>query len=71
MFAFYQLARGAGHTVFDSLAFALFNRPLPPPSVPMEQREADYLVLVADLDRRSREKSAINLSVALNSFLII
>ena len=57
MLAFYRLARGAGHSVSASLAFALFNRPLPESSVPLEQQEKDYIDRVADLDRRSREES--------------
>jgi len=54
MLAFYRLARGAGHSIFSSLAFALFNRPLGA-SASSEQMMRDYLARVADLEKRERE----------------
>ena len=57
MLAFYRLARGAGHSIFASLAFALFNRPLGR-SASDEQLMRAFLARVADLEKRSREQSA-------------
>jgi len=57
MFTFYRLARAAGHSVTESLTFALSNKPLPSPTEDeQKQRESDYLAKVADLEKRSREK---------------
>jgi hypothetical protein len=55
MLAFYRLARGAGHSIFASLAFALFRRSLPGPSVSSEQQMRNYLARVADLDKKERD----------------
>jgi len=55
MLAFYRLARGAGHSIFASLAVALFSRPLPGPSVSSEQQMRNYLARVADLDKKERD----------------
>jgi hypothetical protein len=54
MLAFYRLARGAGHSIL-SLAFALFSRSLPGPSVSSEQQMRNYLARVADLDKKERD----------------
>jgi hypothetical protein len=61
MLAFYRLARGAGHSIFASLAFALFSRPLPGPSVSSEQQMRNYVEL-----RTSTRGNAMIVSRALN-----
>jgi len=38
MLAFYRLARGAGHSIFASLAFALFSRPYQDPPYRVSNR---------------------------------
>ena len=53
MLAHYRMAREGGHSVFASLAFALFGRPLSPGSD--EELMRKFLARVADLDKRSRE----------------
>jgi hypothetical protein len=53
MLAYYRLARGAGHAIFASLAFALFNRRLGS-SASDEQLMRAFLARVADLEKRSR-----------------
>jgi hypothetical protein len=58
MLIYYRLARGAGHSIFRSLTWALLNRPLPENPIPFEQREAEYLARVAELDRKSRDYTA-------------
>ena len=50
----YQLARGAGHSISASLAFALFNQPLSR-SASLETLMRAFLAQVADLQKRSRE----------------
>jgi hypothetical protein len=50
----YRLARGAGHSIFASLKFAIFDRPLGPASDKELMRK--FLARVADIERRSREK---------------
>ena len=52
MLSLYRLARGAGHSIFASLAFALFDRPLGR-SASNEQLMRAYLARVADLKKRS------------------
>jgi hypothetical protein len=54
MLAYYRLARGAGHSMFASLAFALFNRPLGRSGSDEELMRA-FLARVADLQKRSPE----------------
>ena len=54
MLAFYRLARGAGHSIFASLAFALFNRPLGR-SGSDELLMRAFLARVADLEKKSSE----------------
>jgi hypothetical protein len=50
----YRLARGAGHSIFASLKFAIFDRPLGPASDKELMRK--FLARVADIERRSRER---------------
>jgi hypothetical protein len=50
----YRLARRAGYSIPASLAFAVFDKSLPH-RPPFEERQADYLARVADLDIRSAE----------------
>jgi hypothetical protein len=54
MLSYYRLARGAGHSIFASLAFALFSRPLGR-SASTEQLMRAYLARVAELQKKSRE----------------
>jgi hypothetical protein len=50
----YRLARRGGYSIPASLAFALFDKSLPH-RPPFEERQADYLARVADLNRRLAE----------------
>jgi hypothetical protein len=50
----YGLARRAGYSIPASLAFAVFDKSLPH-RPPFEERQADYLARVADVDRVSAE----------------
>ena len=50
----YRLARRGGYSIPASLAFAVFDKSLPH-RPPFEERQADYLARVADLDRRLAE----------------
>jgi len=54
MLNLYRLARGAGHSIFASLAFALFDRQLGR-SASNEQLMRAYLARVADLKKGSRD----------------
>jgi hypothetical protein len=50
----YRLARHGGYFIPASLAFAVFDKSLPH-RPPFEERQADYLARVADLDGRLAE----------------
>ena len=54
MLSLYRLARGAGYSIFASLAFALFDRPLGR-SASNEQLMRAYLARVADLKKKARD----------------
>jgi hypothetical protein len=54
MLAHYRLARGAGHSIFASLAYALFGQPLSR-SASDEKLMQVFLARVADIQKRSRE----------------
>jgi hypothetical protein len=53
----YRLARRGGYSIPASLAFAVFDKSLPH-RPPFEERQADYLAQVADLDRRLAEDAS-------------
>jgi hypothetical protein len=54
----YRLARRGGYSIPASLAFTVFDKSLPH-RPPFEERQADYLARVADLDRRVAEDAKV------------
>lgn len=55
---YYRLARGAGHSVFRSLAFALFNTDLPDRSAEIKRRIAESEARIKELEESQRQSTA-------------
>jgi len=55
MLAYYRLARGAGHSIFKSLGFALFNWDLPSRADEIERQIAESQARIRKLEDATRQ----------------